>query len=139
MLRHRASRWILAGLVLWHVASGALQHPDYLAYTNEIAGSRPENFLADSDLDWGQDMKRLGERLARAGATEVTFEPFNRTYPGLAGHAFPRMLAVDPARPSAGWNAVSVSIWKIFGTPKWPDAVPPQERVGRSILLWHFP
>ena len=80
MLRRRAARWILAGLLLWQVASGALQHPDYLAYTNEIAGSHPENFLADSDLDWGQDMKRLGTRLQRAGDTEVTFEPFNRTY-----------------------------------------------------------
>ena len=139
MLRQRAARWILAALVLWQVGSGALQHPDYLAYTNEIAGDRPENFLADSDLDWGQDMKRLGARLERAGATEVTFEPFNRTYPGLAGHSFPRILPGDPARPSPGWNAVSVSTWKIFATPRWPDASTAQERVGKSILLWHFP
>lgn len=139
MLKRQATRWILAGLLLWHVASGALQHPDYLAYTNEIAGSHPENFLADSDLDWGQDMKRLAGRLRRAGATEVTFEPFNRTYATLAGDAFPRVLAVDPERPAAGWNAVSVSTWKIFGVPKWADGARQQERVGRSILLWHFP
>jgi hypothetical protein len=139
LLKHRAARWMVAGLLLWHVASGALQHPDYLAYTNEIAGNRPENFVADSDLDWGQDMKRLADRLRRAGAAEVTFEPFNRTYPSLAGHPFPRVLAVDPARPSPGWNAVSESTWKIFGVPKWADGKQPQERVGRSIFLWHFP
>jgi len=139
MLRRRAARWILAGLLLWQVASGALQHPDYLAYTNEIAGSHPENFLADSDLDWGQDMKRLGTRLQRAGDTEVTFEPFNRTYATLAGDPFPRILPVDSERPAAGWNAVSVSTWKIFGVPQWANRVPAQEKVGRSILLWHFP
>jgi hypothetical protein len=139
MLQHRAARWILAALLLWHVASGALQHPDYLAYTNEIAGAHPENFLADSDLDWGQDMKRLGDRLQRAGASEVTFEPFNKTYPALAGDSFPRILPMDSERPGKGWNAVSVSTWKIFGVPQWADRIPPQERVGRSILLWHIP
>jgi hypothetical protein len=139
MWRGRTTRWILAGLLLWQIASGALQHPDYLAYTNEIAGAHPENFVADSDLDWGQDMKRLGERLRRDGATEVTFESFNKTYPALAGEPFPRTLPVDSSHPSHGWNAVSISAWKIFGVPKWADNVPSQERVGRSTLLWYFP
>jgi hypothetical protein len=139
MLKRPATRWILAALLLWQVASGALQHPDYLAYTNEIAGHHPENFVADSDLDWGQDMKRLADRLQRAGANEVTFEPFNKTYATLAGDAFPRILPVDPDRPAVGWNAVSITAWKIFGVPKWADRIPPQERVGRSILLWRFP
>jgi hypothetical protein len=135
--RHPAGRWILASLLLWQVASGIWQHPDYLAYANEIAGSHPENFLADSDLDWGQDMKRLGERLRLAGAAEVAFEPFNKTYPALAGDAFPRILPIDQQRPVPGWNAVSISTWKIFGVPAWVDSMPQAERIGRSILLWH--
>ena len=139
MLQGRATRWLLAALLLWHIASGALQHPDYIAYTNEIAGSHPENFVADSDLDWGQDMKRLGKRLARAGASKVTFDPFNQTYATLAGDPFPRIVPGDPAHPSPGWNAVSVTSWKVFGVPKWADRIPPQERIGRSILLWYFP
>ena len=139
MLRGRATRWILAGLLVWDAASGAFQHPDYLAYTNEIAGAHPENFLADSDLDWGQDMKRLAKRLAQAGAAEVALAPFNKTYPALAGDAFPRILPVDSDYPASGWNAVSISVWKIFGVPKWAGRVPRQERIGRSILLWYFP
>ena len=139
MAQRRTTGWILGALLLWHVASGALQHPDYLAYTNEIAGTHPENFVADSDLDWGQDMRRLGDRLRRAGATEVAFEPLNKTYPALAGDSFPRILPIDPDKPKQGWNAVSVSTWKIFGVPKWADGRPPQERIGRSILLWYFP
>jgi len=135
LLRHRMARWIIVGLLLWHVASGALQHPDYLSYTNELAGAHPENFLADSDLDWGQDMKRLAAFLERARATEVTFVPFNRTYGVLTGHAFPEMHPGDPAHPSPGWNAVSVSVWKIFGVPSWPDGHP-QAKIGRSIFLW---
>jgi hypothetical protein len=135
LLRHRAARWMVAALLLWHVASGTLRHPDYLAYTNELAGAHPENYLADSDLDWGQDMKRLAAFLKQAHANEVTFIPFNRTYATLAGHAFPMMHPGDPAHPSPGWNAVSVSVWKIFGVPSWPDGHP-QAKIGRSIFLW---
>jgi hypothetical protein len=137
LLHHRLVRWIVVALLLWHVASGALRHPDYLSYTNEIAGAHPENFLADSDLDWGQDMKRLAAFLERAHATEVTFIPFNRTYGTLAGHAFPEMHPGDPAHPSPGWNAVSVSVWKIFGVPSWPDGHP-QASIGSSIFLWNI-
>ncbi len=129
---------LVAVVIPWHVASGALQHPDYLAYTNEIAQSRPERFVADSDLDWGQDMKRLGVWLERAGATHLTFSPFNRTYE-LAGHPLPPMTPGDSDRPSPGWNAVSVTIWKVFGFPRWADRIAPQHRIGRSILLWYFP
>jgi hypothetical protein len=136
LVEHRLARWIIVALLLWHVASGALQHPDYLSYTNELAGAHPENYLADSDLDWGQDMKRLAAFLERAHSTEVTFVPFNRTYGVLAGHAFPEMHPGDPARPSPGWNAVSVSVWKIFGVPSWPDGHP-QAKIGRSIFLWN--
>ncbi|MBZ5626480.1 MAG: phospholipid carrier-dependent glycosyltransferase [Acidobacteriia bacterium] len=125
-------------LLAWHAISGSLQHPDYLAYTNEIAVRHPERFVADSDLDWGQDMKRLGASLAEAGATRVTFTPFNRTY-GLAGYPMAEMTPGDSERPSPGWNAVSITIWKVFGFPAWADRVAPQKRIGRSILMWYFP
>jgi Dolichyl-phosphate-mannose-protein mannosyltransferase len=131
----RARGWaaVLCGaLILWQVASGALAHPDYLAYTNEIAGSHPERFVVDSDLDWGQDMKRLGDFLRQHGAASVAFTPFNRTY------ALP--VATEPGNPEApspGWNAVSVTIWKDWAIPAWADRMPPQYRVGKSILVWY--
>jgi hypothetical protein len=102
------------------------------------AGSRPEEFLADSVLDWGQDMKRLGDFLTRVGAAEVVFTPFNRTY-ALAGHSMPPVHPLEGNRSSPGWNAVSVTIWKVFGIPAWAGHTPPERRIGRSILLRHFP
>jgi hypothetical protein len=133
-----ALKCAVAALLAWHAVSGALQHPDYLAYGNEIAGNRLEAFVDDSDLDWGQDMKRLGDFLQTAGAAEVAFSPFNRTY-AWAGHPFPRLLPVNPNYPSPGWNAVSVTMWKTFGDPAWADRLQPQRRIGRSILLWYVP
>jgi hypothetical protein len=139
LLERRAPiKLALQVLLAWQVFSSAEAHPDYLAYTNEIAGEHPENFLADSDLDWGQDMKRLGVFLKTAGASQVTFVPFNKTYP-LAGHPFPAMLPGETGRPSPGWNAVSISIWKIFGYPQWADEMKRPLHIGRSILVWYVP
>jgi 4-amino-4-deoxy-L-arabinose transferase-like glycosyltransferase len=134
----KALKCAVGALLAWHAVSGALQHPDYLAYGNEIAGNHLEAFVDDSDLDWGQDMKRLGDFLRTAGAAEVAFSPFNRTYE-WAGHPFPRIVPVNPGHPLPGWNAVSVTMWKTFGDPAWPDHMQPQWRIGRSILLWRLP
>ncbi len=133
-VRSRAAKAAVVALVVWQVVSGARQHPDYLAYTNEIAGAHPERFLADSDVDWGQDMKRLADFLHRQHADRVTFSPFNRTYPMPV-----TMLPGNSDKPSPGWNAVSVTIWKVFGYPAWAERMPEQTRIGRSILVWWVP
>jgi hypothetical protein len=133
MWRGRVARVALVSLLVWHLVSGASQHPDYLAYTNEIVGDHPERFVADSDLDWGQDMKRLAVFLQVNGVSQLTFTPFNRTYPLPAA-----MSASNPGAPSPGWNAASVTLWKAFGDPSWPDRLPPQHRIGRGILVWYF-
>lgn len=133
--RSTAARLAAIALFGWHLVSGATQHPDYLAYTNEIAGRHPERFLADSDLDWGQDMKRLASFLQSQGADRVTFVPFQQTYP--------LPVVVSPGNtgaPSPGWNAVSVTIWKVFGYPAWAGSAPePAARIGRGILVWRAP
>jgi hypothetical protein len=148
--RARTGRWIraaLAALLLWFAGSSLWCHPDYLAYTNELAGSAPEKVLADSDLDWGQDMKRLAARLREVGATQVTFDPIVLAdFEGEMG--FPQMAPANAAAPAPGWNAVSLSYWKVrrLGLldthPEmvlWPDRVPPGERVGEGTMLWYFP
>jgi hypothetical protein len=148
--RARTRAWIgvpLGLLLVWFAGSSLWSHPDYLGYTNELAGSAPEKVLAESDLDWGQDMKRLSARLRQVGATQVTFDPtiladFERE------HGFPRIVPASPAAPSPGWNAVSLTLWKVrrfelLDThPEmvlWPDRVPSGERVGKGVMLWYFP
>lgn len=149
-LRHAAARkWgaaVVATCVLWFLACSALAHPDYLAYCNALAGDHPEDVLADSDLDWGQDLLRLGKRLQELGAPELTFNPF--TVAHFDRHGFPPVKFGSAVRPSPGWNAVSITVWKVtrFGLndrhPEirpWPDIVKPTERVGHSILLYYVP
>ena len=145
----RTRAWLRIGLgilLAWYAGSSLIAHPDYLAYTNELTGGAPEKVLADSDLDWGQDMKRLSARLREVGATQVAFNP---TVVGDYGneHGFPRVIPSSPVSPSAGWNAVSISLWKVrrLGLLEthpevtlWPDRAPAGERIGKGILLWQF-
>lgn len=148
--RANTRMWLRAAvgvLVVWFAASSLACHPDYLAYTNVLAGSAPEKILADSDLDWGQDMKRLSARLREVGATQVAFSPvILADFEGELG--FPHMAQSSPVAPSVGWNAVSLSLWKVrrMGLMEthpevtlWPDRVPPGERVGKGVMLWYFP
>ena len=143
-------RWVLLGtglMTAWLAVSSVISHPDYIPYFNELAGSHPENILVDSDLDWGQDIKRLSARLKQVHAKEVTF--ISLIVADLEGeHGFPHRNGVYPAIPSPGWNAVEMTYWKeyrlgLFEThpevTPWPDRVPEQQRVGKSILLYYFP
>ena len=102
-------------LVLWMAISGALSHPDYLAYFNEFAGSEPEKVLVDSDLDWGQSTKPLARRLKQLGATEVNFGVRNgaaRTW--KSGRACPRSnRSTPPCRPRAGPPSAPPSIRRL--------------------------
>jgi len=142
-----AAHWTLAALLLWMAATSVLSHPDYLPYFNALAGDRPEKVLVDSDLDWGQDMKRLGARLREVGARQVAFDPFIVAFLEAA-HGFPPIHPLDPQQPAPGWNAVSLTMLKLdrLGLKRtfpdfklWPDQIPPRERVGKSVLLYYFP
>ena len=136
-----ARKWLkvaVAVLLVWFSASSLWSHPDYLPYFNELAGGEPEKILADSDLDWGQDLKRLSTRLHEAGATDVIFDKY------IIGdwekeHGFPRIHMMKKDTPSYGWNAIGVGLWKESRLVIWPDSIKPHERVGKSILLWYFP
>jgi len=143
------ARYALAALALALAIPSLAAHPDYLGYFNLLAGSRPEAILVDSDLDWGQDVKRLGARLREIGAPEVYF---NQYAPGdlAAMYGFPPIRPLDPSAPRPGWNAVSLTALKygLFadgryayepGYEFWPDRVKPDERIGSGILLFYAP
>jgi hypothetical protein len=135
---------LAVALAVWFLLSSAAAHPDYLAYFNEIAAGQPENFLVDSDLDWAQDMKRLGLRLKELHADHLTFTPFLGDSDFQKHFQLPPTTLEDPVTPAPGWNAVSLTPWKEGweatrgSLAPWPDQATPRERVGRSILLYYF-
>ena len=151
ILQHRGEQRgaliALGVLAAWFAGSSLLAHPDYLPYFNELAGSHPENILVDSDLDWGQDVKRLARRMREVGARELTFSTAFRIDYAKAGLP-PRRENMDVLNPPPGWTAISVSTWKEYRLGLmdryeqytiWPDRIPPTEKVGKGIFLWYTP
>jgi 4-amino-4-deoxy-L-arabinose transferase-like glycosyltransferase len=138
---------VLAVAFAWMTGTSLLSHPDYLPYFNAIAGGEPEKIAVDSDLDWGQDLNRVGKRLREAGARSVATSAF--VVARLESmHGFPPTTRVMPQAPSPGWNAVSITVLRSTRlglldthpeiTP-WPEKVKPLERVGKGMWLYYFP
>ena len=149
-------------LLAWMVFSGARQHPDYLAYFNEFAGSEPDHILVDSDLDWGQEVVLLSRRLHELHAREVSvsflqsprYVNFYRKVYGLPpGEPFQAQI------PNEGWNAVSPTVFRVTAgggearinfdnvesngsvyviRGPWYERMPPTEKVG-GLLLYKIP
>lgn len=64
--------------MLWYLISAIVGFPNYLAYFNEFAGGQRGGYriVADSNLDWGQDIYRLKKYL-----TENKIEKIYIVYP----------------------------------------------------------
>jgi hypothetical protein len=144
----RWAGWAAVLLAVWYGGSSLASHPDYLAYFNQIAGSHPENITVDSDLDWGQDMKRLAARLREVGARQVYFA--NADMGSLEKQfGFPPIVdRFDAMNPSPGWNAVSLTVLKEHrlgledrypNLQPWPDRIEGGEMIGKSTRLYYFP
>jgi hypothetical protein len=94
---------LAAALALWYAGGTLLQHPHHLAYFNELAGG-PRNgwrLLVDSNLDWGQDLKRLAGWMRTHGVARVKLSYFGSADPGYYGiehEALPGYTAPHPAR-----------------------------------------
>jgi 4-amino-4-deoxy-L-arabinose transferase-like glycosyltransferase len=128
---------VLAGILILESAGS---HPDYLAYFNPLAGSHPERILADSDLDWGQDLHRLSARLRERDISPVSIAYFG-TFP-LHAADLPPFCVLTPGHPATGYVAVSVrepslTCAKVSSSYCWLNELEPEERIGKSILLYH--
>ena len=144
-------RYRIAAVVLlaWTALSSAAAHPDYLAYFNELGATHPERILVDSDLDWGQDMARLGKELARR---RVPYLHMACLYTGDDTRlGLPAWDSLEPFQPVTGWVAVSHTMLQNYGWMAaqqrgrgdlafaWLDQYQPVGRVGKSILLYFIP
>jgi 4-amino-4-deoxy-L-arabinose transferase-like glycosyltransferase len=134
---------LLALLLVWQISSSFMAHPDYLAYFNVLAGDRPEQNFNDSDIDWGQDLKRLATTLKNRRIKELAI-----CYMGSADLdklGLPPRQELIPYQKTTGWIAVSV-LCLHTGTRRppydqysWLEAYQPVELVGKSTKLYYIP
>jgi hypothetical protein len=114
--------------------------PDHLAYFNPIAGDAPGRILVDSNLDWGQDLYRLGSVMKRLHIDSIRVAYFGSAPLEAAGVRRARFLEPDD-RPR-GWIAASESMIAGVGGDgayEWLGELRPMGRVGASLVLFYVP
>uniref|UniRef100_Q02D94 Glycosyl transferase, family 39 n=1 Tax=Solibacter usitatus (strain Ellin6076) TaxID=234267 RepID=Q02D94_SOLUE len=102
---HHAARYAMILLVALQIGECARIAPDYLAFFNELAGGpgRGPEYLVDSNIDWGQDVKKLVHWLDQHGTRRARVYYF--------GNAQMRYYGVDEvgypgALDQQGWYDV---------------------------------
>jgi hypothetical protein len=156
-------RWAISGaaaaLIGWLVVGSLWIAPDYLAFFNELAGGPREGwrFLADSNLDWGQELWALDAYLKERGPERVHLSWFGCTYPHLYGRdleyrllpshfAYPypstaARSAYNPFYPEPGLyvigatnlNGVGLAAGDVFARFR---ALEPMARIGHSLFVY---
>ncbi len=120
----RVFRIATAAVLSWFVVSSVSYHPYYLSYFNEAIGSRKSmyKYLADSNVDWGQNDYVLARYIA----------------------ARPRdSISVNPPHPVTG--TVIVNVNRLVGLEDSTEyawlrkSFEPADHVGYSWLIYRVP
>jgi hypothetical protein len=128
---------VLLSLVLWQLSTLWRAYPDYLPYFNE-AVRHPERVLVDSDLDWGQDLKRLEVRAQALGIAQLHLAYLGSA--DLAREPLPPVQMLTPRQPVTGWVAISaLARTRNPSDYAWLAGYRPLERIGKSIDLYYIP
>jgi dolichyl-phosphate-mannose-protein mannosyltransferase len=94
--RGRAVRAAALALLLIYPASALLATPDTIAYFNPLAVGGGDRYLLDSNLDWGQGLKRLRAFLDREHLPGIPLAYFGHVDPSIYGI---RWRFPDPSHP----------------------------------------
>jgi hypothetical protein len=145
---HAVRRWgfrlALAALLLWQAVTVLRVHPSYLAYFNELAGG-PDGgwrYVNDSNLDWGQDVKRLAQFVETRGIPGIHVDYFSPA--DAAYYLHDKYLGpVGCSQPPQGWVAISAMLYT--GPPwnpgcdyrRWLPMSKLVAKIGYSIFVFY--
>jgi 4-amino-4-deoxy-L-arabinose transferase-like glycosyltransferase len=125
----------------WLLVVAVLAHPHYLEYFNECAGGPANGYtrLVDSNLDWGQDAKRLKQFLAENSLTNASLDYFG-TPRALGYYAIPcKNVTPDQARAITN-GTVIISATRLM-RPEWAwlrAQQPPAHRIGYTLFVYQI-
>lgn len=133
-------------LLVWLVVGTASVFPHYLSAFNEFIPSEKKMFfLADSNLDWSQDHRRLAEESRAKGWKRVKLAYLGGVDPGVYGLAWEPWRESDLAKPQPGWtylvNASFFQLAPIFYPETRPIATGWISRripTGKIADSWYF-
>jgi hypothetical protein len=134
-------------LLAWLVAETAFAYPNYLAYFNELVGGSKNGYkyVTDSNVDWGQDLKRLTNFVNENNIDKIRVDYFGGGdvihYLGDKAIIWHAGMGQEP-----GWYAISATFlqnslyYKITAGEadyEWLRERTPDYQIGKSILIYH--
>jgi hypothetical protein len=132
---------LLFALSLWLLMNTLLIYPHHLSFFNEFAGGPTYGYkyLADSNIDWGQDLISLKQYIVKNKIDCIYLSHFGLVEPSVYGINYKPL----PPYPIHGTVAISVnhllgiSAWKKIGDSfKWLRKYRSDDHAGYSILIY---
>jgi 4-amino-4-deoxy-L-arabinose transferase-like glycosyltransferase len=111
-------------------------YPFYLPFFNAAAGGGAQGprYLIDSNVDWGQDLKRLKSYQAAHGGREICLSYFGHIDP--AYYAIQSRPLTDAAKQDSCDLAISVNSLYSDDQFAWLRKLTPDARIGYSIYYY---
>ncbi len=146
--RERLKRWFPAVIALALVGLTAESwaiHPHYLAFFNAAVGGPKAGprYLLDSNIDWGQDVKKLKAYMVAHHIPRVCWVYFgtaDATYYGVEFEGLPLTAELEQRRNLDCVAAASVTpLYGLHSDPeayRWLREMNPRARIGYSIYLY---
>jgi hypothetical protein len=146
----RSGKLLTAGLLFWSLATALLSNANLISYFNDLVPDQKKvYFLGDSNLDWGQDEKRLCETVRQKGWTRLKLAQFGGADLSLYGLKAQSWTAKDFKGPQPGFiylvNLGLLQLGPVFDADleplaqSWMAALPPTGRIGDTWLYWEMP
>ena len=108
-------------LVAWHVTASVLAYPGYISYFNEFVRDQraKDLYLIDSNLDWGQDLRRLDLWCREHNVDAITVNYFGAGEPTRELHArVTTWPGPNGPPPPKGWFALSRHLYRLTFFPQ---------------------
>lgn len=142
-------------LVLWLILATICIYPHFLAFFNAVGGGPEEGWriLADSNIDWGQDLKGLKAWMVQEDVDRVRLswfgsarpEAYDIDYDLLPGVPYGFPLWDDPPfnrqQPEPGVYAISVTnllgvVFPDHDLYAWFRELKPDAKIGYSLFVY---
>jgi hypothetical protein len=145
VLRARRFQILALSIVVLQAGETLAVYPDFLGFFNSVAGGPKAGpkYLLDSNVDWGQDLKKLKIYIDRARPGKVCLEYFGSAVPkyyGIEYEYLPRTWDKDELERMNCIGAISVTLWRDLyirpGSFAWLRQRTPMGVVGSSIYLY---
>jgi hypothetical protein len=136
------SHWlrVAAGvLCIWLAVAALWVHPFYIEYFNELVGGpgQGHRYLLDSNLDWGQDVKRLRRYLDERGLQHIYLQ--YEGVPGAIDYYKIQCTGVTAEQAREIRSGVLVISVTSLMRPEWKwlrEQSRPMQRVGYTLFVY---